>query len=387
MYNKYTIFAIMAILISATFTILLMTSDAQTIIDLYLFLGMAIVLEGAKAFFLVEGLTSIELGKSGKAVMLFIFSLLLLYSICASSAKLLNNANMSENQAYLASKSYQDITGQEKLNKSLLDEYRGEKRNVNEQYKTSKESIIEKAKNDVDKQNKWIAQANHDYWVTKNCNDKIDGIRSSESADLKRLEESYRKDLDRVNDKIDEYTEKVENPVEFTARILSTENGYTDFYNSASEVLGVEPKNFKFWFLLGLTILFEISAVIFVYLHKIKPKKTLTQLLIGKDIGGFQPFKKKSKIDLIESNIPNPIKPKVDVQNVLAEKLRTKFTDENLKKYKGAMIESKADDGTVSGYQKIARQTKIKQTEAQYIRQYLEMIGVIRTENKITKLV
>jgi hypothetical protein len=364
--------SILSFIISAIFTILLMTSNTIGILSFVLTVGMAVILELAKCGFFFEALTN-NIIKMPVRILLGAIAILLIFaSIFASAAYIQNQTNKAKNVQLQNSESYKQVEQNKKINVELYEIKKKEiedlKNQINFERNETNKIIESMPANYIDRKNQARIQSQN----------KI--------ADIQKNIDGKTKELYTLAEKI-QITQKIDQ----NKNILN-ENGYTSMFenfanilnkNSATQEQKITTETLELWFYVMLGIIFEFVAVLTSYLALQKSNKLATKT--QNDVVGFKPTLIKTNEDTKEFDF---IKPKMTIgfkqenksQNKL-ENLQTPnfYNNEDIKKYITYMYTNLKNGNESKGYNPIGKNTGIGVEVARKIKAHLEQIGVIQT--------
>jgi hypothetical protein len=256
--------SILAFIISAIFTILLMTSGTVGIIAWILTVGMAIVLELCKVGFFYESLSNTKLLLPIRILLGIIAILLVGSSIFASASYVQNQANKTKNIQTKDSSQYKQLEQGKAVQQDL---YNVKKKEIEDlkalqgKQQSNGDSIISTMpRNYIDKKN----QAKQD---TATQISKTQDIINSKSTELSQIGASLQSPIDTTNLK------------------LSSDSGYTAMFKTLADYLNkldsykgnpINAEELEMWFFIGLGVIFEMVAILTAYLSQLKGASTLT---------------------------------------------------------------------------------------------------------------
>jgi hypothetical protein len=252
--------SVTAFIISALFTILLMTSGTVGILAFILTVGMAVILEVAKCGFFYESLTNTKLLLPIRALLGVIALLLVASSIFASGSYVQNQANKTKNKQLKESSQFKQLEQGKALQQDLynvkkkeIDDLKG----LQEQQKQEGTNIINS--------------------MPKNYIDR----RNQQRVDTQKQVTETQKLIDKKSDELSGLGAALQNPIDSSNVKVNSDNGYTAMFKSISEVINssedykndpVKPESLEMWFFIGLGIIFELVAVLTAYLAQLKGK-------------------------------------------------------------------------------------------------------------------
>jgi len=127
--------SILAFIISALFTIILMTSGTVGVIAYILTVGMAVILETCKCGFFYEALSNTKLNIVIRGVLATIALLLVAASIFASASYVQNQANKTKNKQVKTSTQYKQLEEGKKVQQDLYNNKKKEIEDLKKQMK------------------------------------------------------------------------------------------------------------------------------------------------------------------------------------------------------------------------------------------------------------
>jgi hypothetical protein len=259
--TNWKILSIIAFIISAIFTILLMTSGTVGILSLILTVGMAIVLELSKCGFLYEALANTKVNFAIRGVMGFISVLLVGASIFASSSYIQNQNNARANIRIQTSTQFKSLEEGKNIQKDL--------------YTTKKEEL--KRLQNLQEQQK----ADGEQAVKSLPKDYISKKAETRQATANRISNTQ-KSIDNIQNELSGLTSELQKPIDTTNLQVKSENGYSAMFQGIAKFLNntesyknspVNAESLEMWFFIVLGILFELIAVITFYLGNLDSVK------------------------------------------------------------------------------------------------------------------
>jgi hypothetical protein len=250
--------SIIAFVISAIFTILLMTSGTVGILAFVLTVGMSIVLELCKCGFMYEALSNARLNGVVRSIMAVISLLLVASSIFASASYVQNQANKTKNIQVKDSTQYKQLEQGKVIQQDL---YNSKKKEIEDLKALQQQQKLEGEKIVNAMPKNYIDRRNNQRALTQNQVSETQKIINDRQTELSQLGAS------------------LQNPIDTTNLKLKNDSGYTAMFQTISDLINssaeykdkpIKPETLEMWFFISLAIIFELVAVLTAYLSQIK---------------------------------------------------------------------------------------------------------------------
>jgi hypothetical protein len=250
--------SIIAFIISALFTIQLMTSGTVGITAWILTVGMAIILEACKCGFFYEALSNTKLPKGIRGLLAAIAILLVASSIFASASYVQNQANKTKNKQMKTSSQYKQLEQGKALQQDRYNTLKQEIEKL-EALKVQQQQEGDKIVNSMPKN--YIDRRNNQRVETQQQIAGTQELIEAKSKELTDLANNLQKPIDTVNLKV------------------NADNGYTAMFQTIAEMINsgddykdspVKAEVIEMGFFIGLGIIFELVAVLTAYLSQLK---------------------------------------------------------------------------------------------------------------------
>lgn len=257
--------SIIAFIISALFTIQLMTSGTVGVIAWILTVGMAVILEACKCGFFYEAITNKSLNTLIRGALATIAVLLVASSIFASASYVQNQANKTKNRQIKTSAVFKQLEEGKALQQDLYNTRKKEiedLKKLQDQQRTNGENII----NSMPKN--YIDRKNEQRRITEEQIAKTQETINAKSTELSQIESILQKPIDMTNVKVND------------------DAGYTAMFQSMADMINsnddykdnpVKAESLEMWFFISLGIIFEFTAILTAYLAQVKAPIAINQ--------------------------------------------------------------------------------------------------------------
>ena len=365
--------SIVAFIISALFTIILMTSGTVGNFAFLLTASMAVILELTKCGFFYEALTNKSLHLPIR-ISLGVLSILLVgSSIFASAGYVQNQANATKNMQTKGSTQYKQLEQAKSLQTDLYS--------------------VKKAEIEDLKKLKQQQQANGDNIVAampKNYIDKKNQVRSDTAAQISKTQEI----INKRSNELTGINSSLLSPIDTTNLRISSDAGYTAMFQTISTWTGGNPESLELWFFIALGVIFEFVAVLTAYLAQLK--------------GGYKSYnpQPKTKIEIprpksdpsennripeltgstkngwkLSKNNVTIFRPKT---NKLSE--NSKVGEDDIQRYINFVMDNQKN-GLAPGRNKIVQGVGMSQEKCRTIHNILIDRGILETGDKCTRII
>lgn len=381
--------SIVAFVISAIFTIMLMTSGTIGMFSFVLTAAMGLVLELAKCGFFYEALANTALNGAVRATMIAISLILIISSILASAAYIQNQANKTKNRQIQSSSQYKQL----------------------EQAKATQQDLYETKKREIEglkvlQQNQQTAGDKIINSMPKNYIDRKNAQRASTASQMADTQ----KIIDRKSSELSQIGATLQSPIDTSGLKINSENGYTAMFKTMASIVNksesykdnpIDSDALEMWFFIILGVIFELVAVLTAYLAQLKRKSispTLKKTSVQESNIGFKPqvvtahndnesIQAKRQIGFRASSPPS--ESKTDKIKSLETLSTTDFYNpstnvpdiniDDIKKYVEYMYSNLKNGNESKGYNPIGQFTGVGVENARKIKAYLERLGIIKT--------
>lgn len=393
--------SILAFIISALFTIVLMTSGTVGIFSWILTVGMAVILETCKCGFFYEALSNTKLLAPIRALLAVIALLLVVSSILASASYVQNQANKTKNIQTKDSSQYKQLEAGKAVQGDLY--------NVKKKEIDDLKALQEKQQAEGEK----IINS-----MPKNYIDRKNQQRADTIAQIAKTQ-------DIINTKSNELSglgESIKTPIDTTNLKLNSDNGYTAMFKTMTDMINsspdykdnpVTPEQLEMWFFIGLGIIFEMVAILTAYLSQLKSQSmgiTANNNIYNDTSIGFRPqlvtatskdsdsiksnrvigFQKPETLTVgsVEGDNMNYSQlPELKVVEPLTyTSVEEGFNRSDVIKYLEYMYDNQKRLGISQGMRTIAKNINIHEELARKIKGHLETLKIIKSEDLSTKI-
>ncbi|EKD99351.1 MAG: hypothetical protein ACD_22C00284G0001 [uncultured bacterium] len=250
--------SILAFIISALFTIQLMTSGCVGIVATVLTIGMAVVLELSKCGFFYEALSNTKLPTLIRITLAIIAVLLVASSIFASASYVQNQANKTKNKQTKTSSQYKQLEAGKAVQGDL---YNVKKKEIDD-LKALQEKQQQEGNNIINSMPKdYIDRKNQQRVSTQQNISKIQDTINAKGAELSQI------------------AQNLQTPIDTSTLKLNDDAGYTSMFKAMANMINsnddykdspVKAESLEMWFFIGLGIIFELTAILTAYLAQLK---------------------------------------------------------------------------------------------------------------------
>lgn len=379
------VISILAFVVSALFTVQLMTSGTVGIIAFFMTALMAIILEVTKCGFFFKALVDTSLSIAMRSVLCAISLLLVLASIFASAGYVTNQANKAKNQQVKSSTQFKQANESREIQKQLFEQKKLELAALQEN-KTKTVADMERIRDSYPK----------NYITVK---ENMQSTINKKSTDLQST-------IDKKSAELAQVAAALQSPIDTTKLALNDTKGYSSMFKVLAENINksddfkdspILPEELEMWFFIALGVIFELVAILSAFLAQkeslekgnitiLKPEKTnnisnieprLERLKVCETtkLPDFQKQKFTVKKGGVIGFKPD-IKPKLEPE---PKTLSTSvYNEEEYKSYVEYMF-SRQKNGYAPGYLDIARNTSIAVEKCRSIKGELQRKGIIKT--------
>lgn len=340
-------------IVSAIFTVILVTSGMNSWFAVLLGAAMAVGMELPKVGFMYEAAVNKELNGWVRLILGFLSLVLVGFSIVASASYMINQTNVKTNDAIVQSTEYKQSVEDNKRQEMLFNAKLKEIENTTQTY----DATINQTKNTLEKSNAAWERNTH----TKTLNETT-------AQKTKRLAE-LNAELGAI---------KI-NPVDVSTIKLNSEEGYNGIIGSATNYINskretpITPDVVTMVFFISMYITYEILTVMLVVLYAFKMKKQKSVEVSS------TPTITKTDNKVVE------MKPQERERIIGFKNESINVNKDNLKKYLKYMYENEKN-GCSAGYSTIAKEIEIGTEEARGIKSYLQQQGVLKVDGNRTKI-
>jgi len=383
-------FSYLAFVVSAIFTIILMTSAVVGFIATGLTIGMAIMLEVCKVGFFNEALTNTRLNIAVRVTMGVISILLLLSSIVASAGYIQNMTNKTKNLELKHSSAFKQAEEGKGIQKDLY---------------TAKQQEIESIKSNYSSQIEEMTKVKNSYpanYFTRKENLQVE--INNKSSEMQNMISEKNKELVQLGNKL-------ETPIDVSTLNVNKTNGYSAIFSIVADKINqdefrettISADEIELYFFMGLSVIFEFIAIITMYLSRVinlgqlqlgntpnRPTKKTTDYEIKPNFENIKPNNFKIIKPNIKPNFENINLAKANRSLSLVassdfppKKTPKSFKSIEVEEYLKYMYENatESDGELVSpGYIKISKNTSLSQEKCRKIKAWLEEEGTLKSE-------
>jgi hypothetical protein len=336
--KQMKVFSIATYVISLIFTILLMISSTASTLGLVLVFFMAVILDGSKVLLFYMSLTHKNLNIIFRSILFILSIVLLISSIIASCGYILNESNKKTNIEIKQSDEYSQQQDLKNKNEELYNLKKQELENLKESHKDEVKNMTN------------ILNGYPSNYITKkeNLQKEINSLKEKHNI--------------LVSEKMNELKNLGSKEIKTSSNILN-ENGYTAIFKLFGNSLHKSSEEISLIFFMILSIVFEIIALISLYLSSIE--NVDFKLKNGEDL-------KPKDVEQKDNHKLSLLKGGLDVKKVKA--------------YLEYMYEN-AENNISDGYIKISKEIGIKADEGRKIKSWLEGQGILKAEGGRTKII
>lgn len=397
------IFAVISFIISGIFTIMLMTSGTVGLIPCLLTAGMAVCLEVAKCGFAYTAIANDSINLVIRVIMGVVAICLVVSSIFASAGFVQNQSNEVKNITIENSTAFQN--GQE--NRKIQQDLYSQKKKEIEQMQLDKQKTIEDMTRSRDNLPK--------NYIT---------AKQNATAEITKKDAEYQSNINSKSAELSQITKNLQEPVNLSGTLNT--GGYSALFQTFSGWLNKSaaskkdpwtPEQVEFIFFITLSILFEITAVLFSFMAQIKTVATSTATEVrtpdqvkksyqlgklkntlsrnnkyGGDWHKVEPEKiEKPDLKIVktepttaQAELPRKIGFDTNPEPLINTDVQPKsFTNKDVEEYLNYMYEE--SDGVESvGYTKLGRNTTLGIDKARKVKAHLEYSSVLATQGNKT---
>lgn len=340
--------AIVSFIISAIFTIMLMTSGIIDAFPYILTATTSIILELAKCGFIYEALINKNLNKIIRTVMIIISLILIGSSILASSAFILNQANKTKNKQIQSSAQFKQLEQSRLLQQDL--------------YQTKKQEIEDLKALQLNQKDIGTTIVNT---MPNNYTDKKNEQRRITSQQIAETQ----KMIDKKSTELSQLELKLQNPINTASLKINSEHGYTSIFIKMTELINttkqlkdnpITPEAMEMWFYMLLMVLFEFVTVVTAYLAQLKSKTTTNTV---------EPFGTTESEQVNDTETLNTTEPYKGLG----------IDKDKVAKYVEYMYNNLKNNNQSRGYNTIGQYTGLGVENARKVKSYLEKLGIVHT--------
>jgi hypothetical protein len=411
--------SIVAFIISAIFTIKLMTSGSSGIVNTLLVAGMGVVLELSKCLFGLAGFTNVVTSnKTLKSICIGVSVLLVMFSIIASLSFMQNQTNTIKNKDFKKSEGYQQqVTAKETASK-MMDSTSIEIKRLQDESKSEIAKL--EAQRDEAKKRNWISTSG----VGVNAiNDKISATRNK-----------YNDLIEKQNVKLEGYSNRASSNIDASKVNVKSNKGYTAFLETiagwiSTEDAPVTSELLELILFSVISITFEVVAVLLFVLGKESESLTGAEVyndsnknnidigadaepnLRGKEVMplkkncaigfnqegqspndnirekiiGFKPYDNNIKSNNIKND--NTLEPSSREVNIIEKYCVDRQTVLNYLEKAEESKKIKNNNDEISGLQALSKECSIPENTARNVFGYLKHLGIIEVRGRSSFLI
>jgi hypothetical protein len=424
---------ILGISLSTTFSVIFMVSQTDSPLGIFLGVGTALFLQLCMYIFCSLGFKLKKDYPAFSGLVIGLAGILLLISIVASSGYFFQEQGKTNLKSYQSSEQYKlnktiyntsDSLLQSEIDKKQSLQNRLDKllknRDSNEQTiieKNAVKLISEKKDLHAKYQKQLDALPKNQKTNRKNLlaemQNKLSDLDSKNDeragSEISKLDDdinTLKADIEKVDKNINEYSDKTDKKADNINNKDNTdtiETGYMPFFKS---LLGNKTgKQVGAYIYLFISIVFEIVSMVlsfilftarkyspfedFEFLQRIKYTEVKNMKI---ETAYDEPHYKyeENYYEAPKVNLEKPVNNPKTVDEIPKTNSKTcinsAFNNDDLKTYLNEMYAYSNDD-RADGYQKIAKRTGLSERTCRRIFEHLKQIGVLKTENKVTKIV
>jgi len=345
-------------IVSAIFTVILITSGMNSWFAVLLGAAMAIGMELPKVGFMYEAAVNKDLNGWIRLVLGVLSLILVCFSIAASASYMVNQTNIKRNESIMQSDEYTHLKENREMLKSSL---------------ASNQALIKTISDSYDAQIKGLTETKNNYpsnYITK---------KENLQKDINKLESDKIKALADANLKIEESAMNIDKSASVSDIKLNAAGGFDGFMGSITNFLNskrkepITPDVVTMIFFISMYITYELLTVMLVVLYAIKTKKE-------KVLETSTPVITKTDNKVVE------MKPQERERVIGFKNESIGVNKDNLKKYVDYMYNNVKPNNCSAGYVTIAKDIKIETEEARGIKSYLQQQGVLKVDGNRTKI-
>jgi hypothetical protein len=250
--------AVLSFVISAVFTVKLMTSGTDGLMAYWLTFGMAIIFEVVKCGFFYKSLTDRKLNFGIRVTIGSLAVILFCCSIFASAGYISNNANQNKNTSVKNSTEYKQLEEGRNINKDMYNQKKAEI----ESLQLNKQKVI----SDMER----IRDSYPKSYIT---------AKENMTKDILSKSQQLQKEIDIKNAELDNVSNKINVPLDVSKLNVLDTTGYSGLFKIVAENLNklesfknspLSPAELEMYFFIFLGIVFEFVAIMSVYLAQIE---------------------------------------------------------------------------------------------------------------------
>lgn len=250
--------SILSFIVSALFTVQLMTSGTIGLFSFFLSMVMAIIFEVVKCGFFFKALTDKNINSFMRFVLGSISIILVLASIFASAGYITNQANKSKNKELQTSTEFKQLQEGRNIQSQEFEIKKNELLTLNEN-KRKTISDMEKIRDSYPK-NYITVKENMSYNINQKAAE-LQKIIDMKSAELNKLSSTLSTPLDTTKFNVTD----TKGYIAMFKIIADSLNKSEDFINSP-----ITANELEMWFFICLGIIFEVVAILTAYLAQLE---------------------------------------------------------------------------------------------------------------------
>ena len=359
--------SVLAFVVSAIFTILLMTSGTVGVLAFILTCLMAVVLEMCKVGFFYESLINRKINQGIRILLGTISVFLVIASIIASSSYIQNQANLTNNIKVRHSTQYNQL----EEGRTLKVDLHNQKQLELERLRTSQQKTLDEMRK--------IRDSYPANYIT---------VKQNATREINQVDADFNNRISQVLQEVESLSSDLQSPIDTSNLKIADTQGYNSMFTLIANKLNSShgstrqytANELMLYFFIILSVIFETTAVLTAYLSKIKQKGNVVDTTFQQDSNKVIEIKKDAYAN-----------PKTTVAEDKSKKIGFQYSQSNniqkkdIERYIEYMYDNSKGNESI-GYMKIGKNTLLGVEKARKIKGYLENMDILKTEGVKTKI-